>query len=123
MNRAGRPNGRILVDLLHVARSGGTAADLAKLPASLIGHVQLSDAPLAAPPDDALVTEARGRRLPPGEGELPLVAMMNALPSGVPLSTESVTTGSLPGLSPLESAKRAHAGAMRVLAQWRPRAA
>lgn len=123
VTRAGRPNGRILVDLLHVARSGGTAADLAKLPASLIGHVQLSDAPLAAPPDDALVTEARGRRLPPGEGELPLVAMMNALPSGVPLSTESVTTGSLPGLSPLESAKRAHAGAMRVLAQWRPRAA
>jgi sugar phosphate isomerase/epimerase len=61
VTRAGRPNGRILVDLLHVARSGGTAADLAKLPASLIGHVQLSDAPLAAPPDDALVTEARGR--------------------------------------------------------------
>ena len=121
VTRAGRPNGRILVDLLHVARSGGSAADLARLPTSMIGHIQLSDGPLVAPPDDALAQEARERRLPPGEGRLPLVEMMNALPAGVPLSTEAVTRGSLPALSPLESAKRAHAGAMRVLAQWRPR--
>lgn len=121
VTRAGRSNGRILVDLLHVVRSGGTAADLAKLPASLIGHVQLSDAPLAAPPADGLAQEARERRLPPGEGELPLVEMMNALPAGVPLSTEAVTRGSLPGLSPLDSAKRARTGAMRILARWRPR--
>lgn len=123
VTRAGRPNGKILVDLLHVARSGGTPADLARLPASLIGHVQLCDAPLASPPYEALPQEARERRLPPGEGELPLVEMMNALPAGVPLSTESVTIGSLPELSPLESAKRAHDGAMRVLARWRPRPA
>ncbi|MCC6194826.1 MAG: sugar phosphate isomerase/epimerase [Burkholderiales bacterium] len=123
VTRAGRPNGKILVDLLHVARSGGTAGDLARLPASLIGHVQLSDAPLASPSYDALPQEARERRLPPGEGELPLVEMMNALPAGVPLSTESVTLRSLPELSPFESAKRAHAGAMRVLSRWRPRPA
>ncbi len=122
VTRAGRPNGKILVDLLHVARSGGTPADLARLPVSLIGHVQLCDAPLASPPYEALPQEARESRLPPGEGELPLVEMMNALPAGVPLSTEAVTLGSLPGLSPLESAKRAYDGAMGVLAggrQWR----
>ena len=121
VTRAGRPNGRILVDLLHVVRSGGTAADLARVPAALIGHVQLSDAPLADPPDAAIPTEARERRLPPGEGELPLVELMNALPAGVPLSTEAVTRGSLPELSPLESAQRAHRGAMKLLGQWRPR--
>lgn len=119
---AGRSNGRILVDLLHVVRSGGTAADLARVPARWIGHVQLSDAPLVPPPDDEIPTEARERRLPPGEGALPLVELMNALPAGVPLSTEAVTRASLPGLSPLESAIRAREGALRLLARWRPRA-
>lgn len=121
VTRAARPNGHILVDLLHVVRSGGTAADLARVPARLIGHVQLSDAPLAAPTDAGIIAEAREGRLPPGEGGLPLVELMNALPAGVPLSTEAVTTGSLPDLSPLDSAIRAHDGALRVLAQWQPR--
>lgn len=121
VTRAGRPNGRILVDLLHVVRSGGTAADLARVPAQFVGHVQLCDAPLAAPPEAEIPTEARERRLPPGEGELPLVELMNALPEGVPLSTESVSHASLPGVSPLESAIRARVGALSVLARWRPR--
>lgn len=122
VTRAARPNGHILVDLLHVVRSGGTAADLARVPARLIGHVQLSDAPRAQPPEAGIIAEAREGRLPPGEGELPLVELMNALPAGVPLSTEAVTTRSLPELPPLASAIRAREGALRMLAQWRPRA-
>lgn len=123
VSRAARPNGRILIDLLHVTRSGGTAADLAKVPASLIGHIQISDAPLVSPPEAEIPAEARERRWPPGEGELPLLELMNALPAGIPLSTEAVTKRSIPELGPLESAKRAHEGAMRVLSRWRPRPA
>lgn len=120
---AGRPNGRILVDLLHVVRSGGTAADLARLPAEMLGHIQLSDAPLAPPPDAEIPSEARERRWPPGEGQLPLLELMNALPYGVPISTEVATKCSIPGLSPLESARRARIGAMKLLAEWQPRSA
>ncbi len=123
VSRAARPNGRILIDLLHVVRSGGTAADLANVPAGLIGHIQLSDAPLAPPPEAEIPAEARERRWPPGEGDLPLLELMNALPAGIPLSTEVVTKRSIPELGPLESAKRAHQGAMRVLTRWRPRQA
>lgn len=121
LSLAARPNGRLLIDLLHVTRSGGTPRDLANVPGHLIGHIQISDAPLAAPPESEIPAEARERRWPPGEGELPLLELMNALPAGIPLSTEAVTTRSIPELGPLESARRAYEGAMRVLARWQPR--
>jgi sugar phosphate isomerase/epimerase len=54
----------------------------------LIGSVQLCDAPLASPPPSAIIDEARGNRLLPGEGELPLRELLAVLPEDVPLSAE-----------------------------------
>lgn len=83
-----KPNAFILLDALHLFRSGGTVADVAALDAGLIGSVQLCDAPLIAPPASEIIAEARGARLLPGEGELPLQELLAALPGDVPLSAE-----------------------------------
>jgi sugar phosphate isomerase/epimerase len=82
------PAAAILVDSLHLARSGGTAAQVAGVDRSLIPYVQLCDGPALGPSGvAALADEARHRRLPPGLGQLPLAAFLEATPR-VTLSIE-----------------------------------
>ncbi|MEM5342211.1 sugar phosphate isomerase/epimerase family protein [Paraburkholderia azotifigens] len=83
-----KPNVFVLIDALHLMRSGGTVASVEALDPALIGSVQLCDAPLASPPPSGIVDEARGNRLLPGEGELPLRELLDALPKDVPISAE-----------------------------------
>lgn len=83
----GAANGGVLVDMLHVFRAGDSIPDIAA-GAALISGAQLCDGPLAAPPAGQIIEEARTRRLPPGEGEFPLVALMGALPAETPLAVE-----------------------------------
>lgn len=86
---AGRVNGGVLVDALHLSRTGGTAADVLAVPPGLIVAAQLCDAPAALPTGtDAIIQEARSGRLPPGEGALPLVALLSDLPDETVLSVE-----------------------------------
>jgi sugar phosphate isomerase/epimerase len=87
----GAPNLDVLVDALHLARSGGTPVDLQLLDAQQIGVVQLCDAPAAAPPPEQLRDESVNRRLYPGEGELPLDALLEALPGGIVIEIECPT--------------------------------
>jgi sugar phosphate isomerase/epimerase len=82
----GHPALGITIDALHFFRSGGTVEALANIDPNLISCVQLSDAPRAAPAD--LIAEARTNRMFPGEGGLPLIDLMNALPQDVPVSVE-----------------------------------
>ncbi|WP_043283859.1 sugar phosphate isomerase/epimerase family protein [Paraburkholderia oxyphila] len=80
---AGKTNGAVLVDALHLSRSGGTPDQLKRLRSDMVRSVQLCDAAAQAPRDDeATIAEARGGRLFPGEGVLPLVELLRALPSG-----------------------------------------
>lgn len=84
-------NGKVLIDALHLFRSGGTVADVQAMDAHLIGALQLCDAPLQGPdPSDtpAILAEARAGRLPPLEGELPLVELIQVVPSTTPISVE-----------------------------------
>ncbi len=86
---SGQPNSGVLVDSLHLARSGGSVADVAGLPAELLPYLQVADAP-AEPPDSSLaglLDEAINGRSLPGEGALPLAELVDAVP-GVPLSAE-----------------------------------
>jgi sugar phosphate isomerase/epimerase len=80
----------IVIDALHFFRTGGTVAELADLPAGIIACAQLCDAPAQASdaPGD-LEREATGGRLDPGEGELPLVDLLAALPPEVLLAVEA----------------------------------
>ncbi len=85
VREAGRENGAVLVDNLHLARSGGFPADLATVDPVLLPYLQLSDAPLDPPAE--LYPEASDGRLLPGEGGLPLHDVLAAVPH-VPVSVE-----------------------------------
>lgn len=86
---AARPNGAILLDSLHLARSGGAPADVRAVPPGMLRAVQVCDGPAVAPATtEGLITEAREARLPPGQGELPLKDLLAALPRDVVFSAE-----------------------------------
>jgi sugar phosphate isomerase/epimerase len=78
---------RVLIDTMHLVRGGHGAAEVAALDPSLIGYVQLCDAPYAFTLQD-YPHEARCERLVPGTGELPLREIIAALPRDMPLSLE-----------------------------------
>ena len=86
---AGYANGAVLVDSLHLARSGGTPSDLIGVAPHLLPYVQIADGP-AAPPDSSpagLGEESLHGRLLPGHGHLPLGDLVAAVPYA-PLSVE-----------------------------------
>lgn len=116
IHRAGRPNGRLLIDALHLVRSGGTAEMLAQVPTSALGSLQLCDAPAWLPPALSLVDEARQARLFPGEGALPLLQILDALPADIPLAVEVPTGLTHPLLKAGERAAAAYAATRRLLA-------
>lgn len=89
---AGRPNGRLLIDVLHLSRSGGSPADVRAIDPALVPLIHLCDAP--PPPTDArsqdeLRKESRTARLLPGEGSLWLGELLDALAPDVALSVEA----------------------------------
>jgi len=71
----GEPNCGILLDTWHLARSGGNVADVEALPPGMIRAFQLSDR--TEPEAGAPYVPMSGRKLP-GEGELPLGAVVSA---------------------------------------------
>lgn len=85
----GDPSIGVLVDPLHLARSGGHPSQLAAVDHSRLAYVQLCDAPAQAPAGglDGLIEEARHSRLLPGSGALPLDELLQAVPL-VPISVE-----------------------------------
>jgi len=109
---AGRSNGGVLMDSLHLARSGGVPADMRVAPASMVHAAQICDGPAASPPNvDAIIAEARENRLPPGEGELPLVDFLRALPPGTAISAEVPMLG----LDPQTRLRRGYEATVKVL--------
>lgn len=86
---AGKANGALLVDALHLHRSGGKPGDLIQAPARLLRAAQICDATAERPATEAaIVAEAREGRLPPGDGALPLYELLEALPADTELSVE-----------------------------------
>jgi sugar phosphate isomerase/epimerase len=83
-----KPNAFVLIDALHLFRSGGSVDSVAAMDSALIGCVQLCDAPRISPPPSGIIDEARGNRLLPGEGELPLRELVAVLPEHTPLGVE-----------------------------------
>jgi len=86
---ADQPNAGILVDALHVVRSGASVDDLRNLDSGMLDYWQLCDAALDRPADGDLRTEARARRFYPGEGQLPLASMLAAMPRDSAISVEA----------------------------------
>jgi sugar phosphate isomerase/epimerase len=80
VEHVGRDEISLLIDTMHVARSGAGPDDLRSLPAERIGHIQLCDVPLRSTHEYRYTDEAMYHRLAPGDGELPLAEMLAALP-------------------------------------------
>ena len=119
VGEAGRTNGGIVLDTLHLSRSGGSPSAVAKVPPESIMYVQLCDAVETIPvTDDGLITEARGGRLNPGAGNLWLEGLFDVLPDDIAISIE--VPGAAPaGASVKDRTKRA-AGALDLwLARYR----
>lgn len=110
---AGR--GSIIVDSMHVDRSGGTVADIAALPLAEFAYFQLCDAPRERPASDAeLIFQARQARLPPGAGGIDLRGMLRAIPAESVISLEVPMHG-LPNLQPPVERARALREATEVM--------
>ena len=91
---SGRDAG-LVIDALHLSRSGGGPADLSAIEPHLLRLVHFCDAAPFDPSQrsaDELRRESRSARLLPGEGALPLAALIDALPPDTPISVE----GALP---------------------------
>jgi sugar phosphate isomerase/epimerase len=87
IRHVGRPNFRLLIDPMHVFRSGATVSDVAAIDPALIGYIQLCDVPIVSRYAN-YADEARYERLPPGLGELPLAALLAALPRALAVGLE-----------------------------------
>jgi sugar phosphate isomerase/epimerase len=86
---AGHPAAGVLVDALHLVRSGGTPTDVAAVDPALLPYAQWCDVDAIAPTDLAgLLDEALHGRLLPGDGVAPLDELLAALPVRCPISVE-----------------------------------
>lgn len=78
----------ILVDNLHLSRSGATPTDLVAIDPQRFPYLQVADAGAVRPADmGGLLDEALNGRLVPGDGELPIAELLSVVPE-VPLSFE-----------------------------------
>jgi sugar phosphate isomerase/epimerase len=104
---SGRGNVGILLDALHLSRSGGSPAAVAALPINLMLYLQICDAPADQPVNNAAcIAEARGGRMLPSEGGLWLKELMSVLPKNITISVETPHKGD----SLLSFAERAEKG-------------
>ena len=96
---ADRPNGGLMVDTWHLARTRGGEAIVRGIPGARVTAVQMSDsAPVDGPEPDYLAA-ALGNRLVPGEGSLDLIGFLRLLdeigcraPLGVEVCSARVAT-------------------------------
>lgn len=114
VREAGRANGRIVLDMLHHVRSGGTAADVRQI-ADLVDFAQLCDGP-AAIADDRRWHEAVSERMLPGEGAFPLVDLIQALRADTIIDLECPRKAAMKaGEAAVERCRRAATAARTLL--------
>lgn len=77
----------LMIDTMHLVRSGAGVSDLEKLAPDLVKYAQVCDVPMQ---NDQLsyMEEAMFERRVPGEGELPLVDIFAVLPQEIPVGIE-----------------------------------
>ncbi|MEW9856443.1 sugar phosphate isomerase/epimerase family protein [Novosphingobium sp. M1R2S20] len=105
----------ITFDPWHVIGGGGSIDDLSAIDLSRIRYVQLCDGPIPMP-EEQVGMGAVCERTYPGEGQFPLLGMLNLLPKDVPYGVECPSVSrAQAGRSALEQAREVRAAALRVL--------
>ncbi len=83
------PEVGILVDALHFDRSGSTLEQLKETPRERLRLAHLCDARVSPSySTEALLHTARAERLPPGQGQIDLISLLNALPDETAIGLE-----------------------------------
>jgi sugar phosphate isomerase/epimerase len=117
----GRDDFQLLIDTMHLVRSGSSAADLAALDPNHIGYAQLCDSTLQARSDN-YADEAVFERMVPGEGELPLSDILSVLPPDIVIELEVPRRSlALAGVSPIDRLRPCVEAARRLLSEVTPR--
>ena len=113
----GRPDFRLLIDTMHLVRSGHSATDLAALDREDIGYAQLCDTTLR-PRIDIYSEEAIFERMVPGAGELPLCDLIGALPPDIVIELEVPQRSlALAGVSPVDRLRPCVEAARRLFSE------
>ncbi len=113
----GRSEFRLLVDTMHLVRSGSGAADVAAIDPDHIGYAQLNDTTLR-PRGENYMKEAMFERMVPGEGELPLRDILSALPPDIVIEIEVPRRSlALAGVSPIDRLRPCVRAARRLLSE------
>lgn len=86
VEQVARPNLGIAIDMLHLVRTGGTAAEVSALDSRYFSYAQICDGHGNHVSNDYM-GEALGRELP-GDGDFPMQAIIEALPVSCPLDVE-----------------------------------
>lgn len=115
LEHADRANAGLVVDVWHLARSGGTPDDLRRIPPDRIFTVQLADGPAEAPDD--LIDEAVFHRDLPGTGTMRVaecVAVLTDMGVAAPVGPE-VFRSEWGDRSPAEVARELFSATVAVL--------
>jgi sugar phosphate isomerase/epimerase len=109
IEEADHPSLGVLVDVLHLVRTAGRAADLAQVPPGRAPYVQICDAHSLAPFADeaAYEYEARHDRAMPGQGALPLTEFVQACAARSDIGAMSVEVQSASMASRMDPSERA----------------
>ncbi len=112
-----KANTKLVIDTMHLYRSGSTAADLVELGLDKIGYVQLCDVPVVSI-QPSYVEEAKYERMVPGTGELPLIDVLKVLPPNIVIGLEVPQRAkALAGVGPRERLRESVAAAQALLAR------
>jgi sugar phosphate isomerase/epimerase len=119
LTAAGATNAVVLIDALHLFRSGGSVGEVAEAAAThpeLFPYLQICDAAHARPsPDERSAREeAAYARLVPGAGTLPLTELIDAMPPGCAISVEAPPQQGA-DIDAIDFARLCFDGAQRVL--------
>jgi sugar phosphate isomerase/epimerase len=116
IEQVGDPGFRLLVDTMHLVRSGAGRRDVAALDPALIGYVQVSDA-LRVPRIEDYFEEAMYERMVPGEGELNLPDVLAVLPRNRVFGLEVPQRGRMTaGMGPYERLEKCVRAARNLFA-------
>jgi sugar phosphate isomerase/epimerase len=112
----GLPNIGVLVDTLHFNRSNSSVEQLANSPKTRLPFVHIADAPIRGSyTTEELLYAGRAERLPPGEGGIDILGILEHMPEGLPIALE-VPMSALTAAEGIEAvALRVRSAASRLL--------
>ncbi|APV49412.1 hypothetical protein BWI17_06790 [Betaproteobacteria bacterium GR16-43] len=108
LRAAKRSNAGILIDMLHMGRSGSSTDELRGLPREWFQFAHVCDAEREVPPTlERCLRTARDERLFPGEGSIDVRGILSCLPQDIPYALEIPRSALTKAVGPEEVARLA----------------